>query len=357
MTFKTFSNSEENPIVSSDLKNIVSAFTSWDFFRHQKIFITGGNGLLASYLVRALLCANHTLSLNLQVTCLVRSRHSDLFRLKPWIEDLSLHFVYGEVETYPFESLQEQTIVIHAASGASPKLYQVDPTGIILPNSIGTARLCKQSSEWRAKRFLFFSTGEVYGVNDDPYFSEDDYGSLDPSLLRSCYAESKRCGESLCVAYAHQYGLHATTVRIFHTYGPQMKLDDGRVFADFIRDSLEGHQICLTSKGDALRCFCYLADATIGFLHLIVFGSSGHAYNLANPAAEVSIRDLALLIAGLSDPPLQVNYNFDVNSQSTYLPSKVPRSLPSISKINSLGWQPTTNLQDGFSRTRSSFFS
>ena len=347
----------ENPIVFSDLKNIVSAFHSWEFFQGHKVFITGGNGLLASYLVRAFLFANHYFDLNLQVTCLIRSRNSDLSRLKPWINSPCLHLVYGDVVEYPFEKLEAQSIVVHAASGASPKLYQVDPTGIILPNSIGTAKLCSQSCEWNVKRFLFFSTGEVYGVNNNPFFSEDDYGFLDPSLLRSCYAESKRCGESTCIAYAQQFKLHATIARIFHTYGPQMKLDDGRVFADFIRDSLANRYIKITSKGDALRCFCYLADATIGFLYLIVFGASAHAYNLANPTSEVSIRNLALLISNLSNPPLPMIYESVKDGQSRYLPSSVPRSLPSIAKINSIGWYPTTSLQDGFSRTRSSYLS
>lgn len=347
--------SHENPIVFSDLKNVVSSFPSWSFFQSQKVLITGGNGLLASYLVRAFLYANRVLTLDLQITCLVRSRKSDLSRLAPWIDDASLNFVFGEVESFPLESLQEQTIVIHAASGASPKLYNTDPIGIILPNAVGTAKLCNQSSEWGVKRFLYFSTGEVYGINNNSFFSESDYGFVDPSLLRSCYAESKRCGESTCIAYSHQYGLHTTIARIFHTYGPQMKLDDGRVFADFIRDSLQGSNITLTSAGDALRCFCYIADATLGFLYLIAHGYSAHAYNLANPYAEISIRDLALIISNLSDPPLNVTFDTANLGESNYLPSQVPRSLPSISKIESIGWNPTTTLLEGFSRTRTSY--
>jgi len=345
----------ENAIVLEDLNDIVSRFSSWKFFQDQKVFITGGNGLLASYLVRVLLFANNVLDLNLQVTCLVRSKKSDLSRLKPWINSSSLHLVYGDVVNYNYEQMAAQSIVVHAASGASPKLYQVDPVGIILPNSIGTAKLCQQSSEWDSKRFLYFSTGEVYGINNNSSFTENDYGYLDPSTLRSCYAESKRCGESTCVAYANQFNLHTTIARIFHTYGPQMRLDDGRVFADFISDSLSNDFIKLTSKGDALRCFCYIADATVGFLHLIVFGESGQSYNLANPKAEISIRDLGLLISNLTHPPLPLVYNTETIDQSKYLASKVPKSLPSIAKINAIGWYPTTSLQDGFSRTRASY--
>jgi UDP-glucuronate decarboxylase len=347
--------SAENPIIWSDLNHIVSAFTSWEFFRSQTILITGGNGLLASYLVRTLLHANHLLSLNLHITCLVRSQRSELFRLAPWLHSSSLSLVYGDVETFQFDQLETQSIVIHAASVATPSVYQSNPVGIVLPNSLGTARLCQHAQIWSSQRFLFFSTGEVYGNNRFHSFAEDAYGYLDPTSLRSCYAESKRCGETTCVAYSHQYGLHAVIVRIFHTYGPQMKLDDGRVFADFIRDALEGKQIRLSSSGEAMRCFCYLSDATHGFLHLIVNGSSGQAYNLANPSAEISIRDLATLIAGLPTPSLEVCFANAQEFKPGYMQSPVQRSLPSIAKIQSLGWQPLVDLKQGFQRTLDSY--
>lgn len=345
----------ENSIVWSDLENVIEGFPAWEFFRGQTILITGGNGLLPSYLVRALLLANRQQQLGLRVTCIIRSRQSDLARLEPWLSDQALELVYGEVESYPLDQLSHQSIVIHAASGATPAVYQSNPVGIILPNTVGTARLCEQASIWKSKRFLFFSTGEVYGINSSPHFLETDYGLVDPCSLRSCYAESKRCGEAICVAYSHQYELHTVIARIFHTYGPQMKLDDGRVFADFVRDSLEGKRINLASSGEALRCFCYLTDATSAFLHLIVFGELAQAYNLSNPNAEISIRDLATLVADLSNPPLEVYLGNNEDLKPGYMPSQVPRSLPSIDKVQALGWQPVVCLQDGFKRTLSSY--
>lgn len=348
--------SAENPIVWADLEHIVSSFASWEFFRSKSILITGGNGLLASYLVRALLLANYRLSLNLQVTCLIRSHQSDLARLAPWLNTTALSLVYGEVQAFQYDKLDAQSVIVHAASGATPSVYQSNPVGIILPNSVGTANLCQYAHLWNSQRFLFFSTGEVYGINETPFFAENAYGYLDPTSLRSCYAESKRCGEATCVAYSHQHGLHTTIARIFHTYGPQMNLDDGRVFADFIRDALEGRQIRLATSGEAMRCFCYLSDAIRGFLHLIVHGSSGEAYNLSNPNSEISIRDLATLISGLSNPPLDVSIANGQNLKPGYMRSPVLRSLPSIAKIESLGWQPLVDLHQGFSRTLNSYF-
>ena len=230
-----------------------------------------------------------------------------------------------------------------------PSVYQSNP----LANPIlSDSSLCNMQ---QSQRFLFFSTGEVYGINSTPYFTEIDFGFVDPCTVRSCYAESKRCGETICVAYNHQHGLHTLMARIFHTYGPQMNLNDGRVFADFVRDSLEGRQITIASSGEALRCFCYISDATSAFLYIIAFGQAGHAYNLSNTSAEVSIRDLARLVAELSDPPLEVIFGKNRDLKPGYIPSQVPRSLPNTAKLNALGWQSSVDLHDGFKRTLLSY--
>jgi nucleoside-diphosphate-sugar epimerase len=345
----------ENPIVWADLEQIVAEHCHWDFYRNQTVFVTGGAGLLASYLVRALLLANDYLDLKIRLTCLLRSVPSDGSRLNPWLHHPNLNLVYGNAENYPYGQLESQDFVVHAASSASPRAYSEDPVGILLPNSVGTAQLCESARKWGSKRFLFFSTGEVYGVNSKEKLDELDFGYLDPNTVRSCYAESKRMGETTCRAYAHQYGLSATCARIFHTYGPQMALDDGRVFSDFVRDALNGQPISLASNGTARRCFCYLGDATAAFLQLLKGGRPGEAYNLANPDTETSIIDLAHLIGGLVEPKLEV---WSVNpgiAKPNYMASPVPRSLPSIAKLQALGWRPTTDLESGFRRTLLSY--
>jgi nucleoside-diphosphate-sugar epimerase len=347
--------SYENPIVWADLDKIVTEHCHWDYYRNQNVFVTGGAGLLASYLVRALLLANEYLNLNIRLTCLLRSVPSDGSRLNPWLHNPNLSLVYGNAETYPYGQLECQDIVVHAASSASPRAYSQDPVGILLPNSVGTAQLCEQARKWRSKRFLFFSTGEVYGINNKAQLDELDFGYLDPNTVRSCYAESKRMGETTCRAYAHQYGLSTSCARIFHTYGPQMNLDDGRVFADFVRDAIKGQPIGMASAGTARRCFCYLGDATAAFLQLLEGGSPGEAYNLANPDAETSIIDLAHLIGDLVEPKLEVCSVDPGIVKPNYMASPVPRSLPSIVKLQTLGWKPTTDLESGFRRTLLSY--
>ena len=355
MMFSTQAQRTENPIVWADLEQIVAEHSHWDFYRNQTVLITGAGGLLASYLVRALLRASDCLDLNVRLTCLLRSPPSAGSRLQPWVHHPNLRLIYGSAESYSYSLLEPQDILVHAASSASPRTYSRDPVGVLLPNSVGTALLCEQARKWGSRRFLFFSTGEVYGVNSKDQFDEHDFGYLDPNTVRSCYAESKRMGETTCRAYSHQHGLSTTCARIFHTYGPQMDLEDGRVFADFVRDALKGQSIALASAGTTRRCFCYLGDATAAFLTLLVSGSSGEAYNLANPDAEISIINLAHLISGLVEPRVLVCSIDPGIAKPDYMASLVPRSLPSIAKLQALGWRPTTDLESGFRRTLLSY--
>lgn len=218
--------------------------------------------------------------------------------------------------------------------------------------------LLEHAVKSQADRFLFFSSGEVYGVPRDPdqLVGELDYGYLDPMNVRSCYAESKRIGETMCAAWAQQHGLHTSVVRPFHTYGPGMALDDGRVFADFVADVVAKRDIVLKSDGLAKRPFCYIADATLGFLTVLLTGGKAAAYNVANPEAEISIRDLATIVAGLF-PERGISTRFDVPvSSDAYLKSPISRSCPSIDKIQGLGWFPTIGLHDGFRRTIQAYF-
>jgi nucleoside-diphosphate-sugar epimerase len=229
--------------------------------------------------------------------------------------------------------------------------------GTLKANTLGTYNLLELAREKKAGRFLFFSSGEVYGLMDEARMPvpEDYSGPLDSTDVRSCYAESKRLGETMCVSYLHQYGVPARIVRPFHTYGPGLSLSDGRVFADFVADVVAGRDIVLRSSGDARRAFCYLADATEAFFTVLLKGTPGQAYNVGNDRAEISIRDLAELVAGLLPDRRVKVVRHEEPSSAGYLPSAVTRALPDVSKIAQLGWRPTTGLEEGFRRTIRSF--
>ena len=244
--------------------------------------------------------------------------------------------------------------IVHAASQASPRFYGADPVGTIEANTTGTQQMLRHAVRSDCRSFLFFSSGEVYGVplDDSQRLAETDYGYLDPANVRACYAESKRMGETLCVSWNHQFGVPARIVRPFHTYGPGMDLNDGRVFADFVADILAERDITLKSDGLAVRPFCYLTDATVGFFTALLKGEAGKAYNVGNPDAETSIKDLAdLLVRLFPEMGLSVNHLPPESPAGGYLQSQVSRSTPAIQRMIALGWQPIIGLAEGFKRT------
>jgi UDP-glucuronate decarboxylase len=349
--------SESNPIIKEDLERIAAAQLPWESLRNKTVLVTGGGGFLAAYIIKSLLTVSRQRKLNINVICVSRSMQSVEARLSAYFGAPDFSVFKHDVSQPTPSDFPHANLIIHSASQASPKYYGVDPVGTLLANAAGTMYLLTHAVKTRAEKILFFSSGEVYGVPVDPIrqVSEQDFGYLDPMSVRSCYAESKRIGETMCAAWAQQHALHTSVVRPFHTYGPGMALDDGRVFADFVADVVAQRDIVLKSDGLAHRPFCYIADATVGFLTVLLNGDKAEAYNVANPSAEISIKDLATMIAGLF-PERRISTRFELAASSdAYLKSTISRSCPSIEKIQNLGWTPSTGLDDGFRRTIRSF--
>lgn len=348
---------DTNPIISEDIMGIALAALDWPQLEQKVILITGGSGFLASYLVKSLLMANDFHGLGLQIICMARKLKSVNLRLAGFLEHPALRVILHDISEPLPSNLAASDVVIHSASQASPKYYGTDPVGTLMANTAGTMYLLNHARSHNSARFLFFSSGEVYGSPNDPgaLIAESDYGYLDPMQVRSCYAESKRIGETMSAAWSHQFGLHTTVVRPFHTYGPGMALDDGRVFADFVSDVVHCRDIVLKSNGLARRSFCYITDATLGFLTVLLNGSSAEAYNVANPSAEISMRDLAHTLAGLY-PERAIGVKFESMAvDNSYIKSPIHRVCPSIAKISQLGWEPCVNIKEGFARTIQSY--
>ncbi len=169
----------------------------------------------------------------------------------------------------------------------------------------------------------------------------------------------------MCVSWAHQYSVPVKIIRPFHTYGPGMDLDDGRVYADFVKNIVKREPLVLNSAGTAMRAFCYLSDAVSGIFCVLVKGKNTEAYNLGNDQGEIAIKDLATELQNLyPDRSSGVIINAPKNStskdkasedKSTYIASQVDRICPDIKKIQTLGWSPSTGVKEGFKRTIESY--
>lgn len=341
-----------NPVVAQDVALILNQPLPWQLLNGATVVVTGAGGFLPAYMVETLAALNSQ-GANVRIVGLVRSLEKACSRLGH-LFPMGVELMQQDIAEPLRADVPKADFIVHAASHASPRFYGADPVGTLEANTTGTRQMLSHAKYSDCRSFLFFSSGEVYGVprDDSKRLDETDFGYMDPATVRACYAESKRLGETLCVSWHHQYGVPARIVRPFHTYGPGMDLNDGRVFADFVADILIGRNITLKSDGLAVRPFCYLADATVGFFTALLKGEAGKAYNVGNPNAEISIKDLAHLLVGLfPEMKLKVDHQPPTTPVSGYLQSKVTRSTPAIDRMAALGWQPAIGLADGFIRT------
>lgn len=338
-----------------DVAAIAERELPWQRFSGQRVLVTGAGGFLGGYLVRTLLALYHLGKVEqpVQVVAMVRDATRARARLSDISGDAYLELLEWDLNRIAVPQIGPCTYVLHAASQASPRFYGTDPVGTLLPNAVGTAALLEalqvQSPDPRG--FLFISSSEVYGaVPGDVLLSETKYGTLDPATVRACYAESKRLGETLCVAWSLQHKIPTHIVRPFHTYGPGLQADDGRVFADFAFNVLRGENIVMISDGLARRAFCYASDAVAGFFTVLLTGESARPYNVANPAGELSVIELAELMVGLYPEKKLVVERRAPTGNSSYLPSTFNRLIPDVRQLTALGWAPTITPAQGFRR-------
>ncbi|MEN6290700.1 MAG: UDP-glucuronic acid decarboxylase family protein [Methanobacterium sp.] len=235
-------------------------------------------------------------------------------------------------------------LILHFACPASPVDYMKFPIETLKVDSIGTLNTLEIARHNNA-RYVFASTSEIYG---DPHVhpqTEEYWGNVNPIGPRSVYDEAKRFSESLCMAYYRKYGVDVRIVRIFNTYGPRMKADDGRVVPNFINQALKGDDITVYGDGSQTRSFCYVNDLVEGIFRTSLKDNiNGEVLNLGNPD-EYSIIDFAEIIFDLIKSKSEIIFQD--------LPVDDPKKRrPDISKAKeTIKWKPETKLEDGLKKT------
>src|SRR3989449_9103259 len=269
------------------------------------LLVTGGAGFLGHYLVGLLLHWNQRSGTRpIGVTVL----DSYVRGMPAWLEalggDQALTLVRHDVTAPLAESLGDFQYIVHAASIASPTYYRKFPIETMDANVNGLRALLEYARH-RLQRgrpvaaLLFLSGSEIYGDTTPEHVPtpETYRGNVSCTGPRACYDEAKRYGETLCVNFARHVGVPVKVARPFNNYGPGLKITDRRVLPDFARDVLAGRDIVMLSDGSPKRTFCYVADAVIGYYKILVNGRPGEAYNIGVEGPEISIRDLAEMMA------------------------------------------------------------
>ncbi len=233
-------------------------------------------------------------------------------------------------------------LVLHMASPASPADFPAYPIQIVKVGTLGTHNMLGLALAKKA-RFLLASTSEVYGdpaVNPQP---ETYWGNVNPIGPRGAYDESKRCGEAFAMAYHRAHGVDTRIVRIFNTYGPRMRLDDGRVIPNFLGQAIRGEPLTVYGDGSQTRSLCFVDDLITGILAVIEKGDE-LPYNVGNPHT-LTMLELARLVINVCASSSSIEHR--------PLPEDDPkRRQPDITRLQErTGWAPRVELEDGLART------
>lgn len=295
-----------------------------------RILVTGAAGFLGSHITDRLLADGHEVigmdnRVSGQTENLDDAFESDRFSFYDHDVTEFIH-VSGDLDT-----------VLHLASLASPVFYRDHPIKTLKVGALGTHKTLGLAKEKDAT-YLFTSTSEVYGdpeVNPQP---EDYRGNVDPYGPRSCYDESKRYGESMIRAYRDKHNLDVRVARIFNTYGPRMRLDDGRVIPNFVKQALTGKDLTVYGDGEQTRSFCYVDDMIEGLVALLE-SNIQEPVNIGSPD-ERTINELAELIIDLTRTESSIT--------NKELPPQDPKvRQPDITKARLMGWEPKVSLRKG----------
>ena len=321
---------------------------TFDLLAGRKVLITGATGLIGSFVTDALLRLNGR-GAGIQIYAAGRRAEKIRARFGGVADSPLFHYVPYDAAR-PLAMDAEPDFILHAACSAHPMAYAQDPTGIMKANLMGTMNLLELARGNGHGRIIFLSSGEVYGENPDlpTGFTETDYGYVDPMLPRSCYPESKRAAETLCAAYAAQFGVEAMVARLCHVYGPTLTAENTRADAQFLRKALAGEDIVMKSTGAQVRSYCYVADAAQALFLLLDRGEKGNAYNVANRACTHSIREYAQTLADIAG----VSLTFDLPPEAEKAGyTKITRAVFDPTKLEALGWRPRYSLREGLEHT------
>ena len=346
----------DKPAYLEEIRHLQHLLQNEEKLKNRTFLISGATGMLGSLLTDIILLGNQERNYNCRIIALIRDTEKARRRFMGLGEKEGLYLKVADLSK-PFppdfaDSFGTIDYIVHAASNTHPRQYATDPVNTILTNIIGTNNLLSLAAGQRVRRFLFLSSVEIYGENrgDRKLFDETYCGYIDSNTLRAGYPEGKRAGETLCQAYANQFGVDFVTARLARAYGPTLQRSDTKAMSQFLWNALEKKPIVLKSAGIQQYSYIYAGDAVLGILWLLTEGMNGEAYNLSGKDSNVTLKELASIIAALAGTSVAFELPDEIESAGY---SKATIAMMDDRKIHATGFEPYYSLHDGLSVTLS----
>lgn len=316
----------------------------YSFLAGKSILITGATGLIGKAIVGTILDWNaKNPNCAVSIIAVVRDERKADFYFK----EAHIRYIVGDIRTVDFSDICADYI-IHGASQTSSKEFVEHPVEVISVAIDGTKHILEYAAKARVKGFIYLSSMEVYGTPETDEKITEIYGTnIDTMKVRSCYSESKRMCENLCISYMAEYHVPVAIVRLTQTFGEGVEYTDKRVFAEFARCVIEQRDIILKTRGETKRSYLYLYDAISAIFLIIYKDGYGESYNVANEDTYCSIYEMANLVANkIAKNKIGVKIE-EENIEKLGFAPKLHMNLDT-SKIKSLEWRPTTDLEQMF---------
>lgn len=331
-----------NKIQIQDIQEFAHSFELADVLQGSSFLITGATGLIGSTLIHCLIELNR----DIRIIAPVRNKK----KAESIFEDNAniIELIECDLLSFDYNCIGGVDYVVHCAAPTSSKFFVEHPVETFNTIIIGTSVLLDYVRKYPVKSFVYLSSLEVYGSisNDSKPITEDVQGYWNPMSVRSSYPMAKRAAENLCCLYAHQYGVPVKVARLTQTTGAGIAKDDNRVIAQFARLAAEGKDIILHTTGASARPYCYTIDAISAILYILLKGSAGEAYNVANEDTYISAKEMAVFLK--ENYNQNINVRIELNENMGYAP--VTKQRLSTCKLQQLGWRPKYGLREIFNK-------
>lgn len=333
----------------ADIETVMPVVPELDSMAGKTILITGATGMICSAVADLLISYNECSMKPIHIIAAGRSAQKVSDRFAQYSQREYFSFIPYDATAPRIVPELHADYIIHGASNSSPDMIVKEPVETMASNFDGMKNWLEYAREHRTAKILYISSSEVYGKKDKPEpFREEEYGYIDLLAPRNAYSVAKRAAETLCAAYADEYGVDAVIIRPGHIYGPTATPTDSHVSSAWAYAAAQGKEIVMKSAGNQIRSYCYCLDAATAILKVLLRGENVHAYNISNPESVISVKEMAEILAKAGG--VELRRELPSNEEKRGF-NPMNNSALDGSSLISLGWKGCFDAGTGFSHT------